>query len=274
MSGFRVVADVRVEEVEGAVLVFHPAAPEVYELVGAEAEVMRLVRSGGTEVPAHLTRAMAALVHLGLVEADGWDRRRVLLAGGALAAAGVATIALPSVAAAASSPGGGTVDPPPPDPLQLLINPSFDDGETGWSSSDGFQEYSGSSGILPAIANGALYFSFRYSTVVSQSASVPPLDSYDQIVASIRVSTWAGEDRGWFEFRIRFFDGTDTQIASRSIPRSSPQSPTTFPLSISRSDFAEFDDIASVTVEVQGADERGWAGNYGPIVDFITVEVS
>lgn len=107
MSGFSVRGDVRVEVLEGALVVLDPGSLMVYELSGAEAEAFRLVEAGAVEVPAELEPAIAALVHLRLVEATGWDRRRVLLAGGVVAAACIVSLALPNVAAAASGNGGG-----------------------------------------------------------------------------------------------------------------------------------------------------------------------
>ena len=107
MSPFTVRPDLHVEEVDGALLVLDPTASKVFELSGAQAEAFRLAADGARHLPAGSTAAMAGLVELGLVTARGWDRRRVLLAGGAAAAAAVVAVALPSPAAAQSAPGNG-----------------------------------------------------------------------------------------------------------------------------------------------------------------------
>ena len=115
MTGFNVRVGLHIEEVDGTVLVLDPSSSTVLELTGDQAEAFRLAESGATEVPARLTTAMAALVELDLVTAPGWDRRRVLLAGGVAAAAAVVAIALPTPVAAQSGGGGGPVTPTAPD---------------------------------------------------------------------------------------------------------------------------------------------------------------
>ncbi len=106
MARFCVRTDLHVEEVGDRVLVLDSRTLEVLELGGAEREAFDLVRRGA-DVPVRLEVGLAALVELGLVEAEGWDRRRVLLVGGAAAAAAVVAVALPTPAAAQSAPGGG-----------------------------------------------------------------------------------------------------------------------------------------------------------------------
>jgi len=102
------------------------------QLAGEQAEAFRLAQAGTDLVPDRLTTAMAGLVELGLVTAPGWNRRRVLLAGGVAAAAAVVAVALSSPAAAQSAPGcggpggggptGATV-PGAPDALSALAGP-------------------------------------------------------------------------------------------------------------------------------------------------------
>ncbi len=118
MHAFTVRDGLHVEEVGDTVLVLDPVSLEVLELRGDQAEAFRLARAGADLVPDRLATPMAGLVTLGLVSAPGWNRRRVLLAGGAVAAAAVVAIALPGPAAAQSTPGGGgpgpTTAPPGP----------------------------------------------------------------------------------------------------------------------------------------------------------------
>jgi len=122
--------DLHVETVDTAHLVLVPGRDEVLRLTGLEAEAFALARSGTDTVPDRLAPAMAGLVEAGIVTTDRWSRRTVLRLGGAAAAAGIATIALPGVAAAGSpttttpSPDSTsapttTIDPAPPGTLYV-----------------------------------------------------------------------------------------------------------------------------------------------------------
>jgi hypothetical protein len=81
-------------------------------LVGARGEVHRLSGQAAAVIDAVIARqpipvghddAVAALVASGVIVApNGWSRRRVMGAGAAAAAAGIATLALPKAVAAAS----------------------------------------------------------------------------------------------------------------------------------------------------------------------------
>lgn len=106
MSAFNVRAGLHVEEVDATLLVLDPTSSQVFELTDEQVEAFRQAQAGTDLIPDRLTTAMAGLVELGLVTAPGWDRRRVLLTGGAVAAAAVVALALPSPAAAQSAPGG------------------------------------------------------------------------------------------------------------------------------------------------------------------------
>lgn len=101
---FALTPGLRVETVDGAHLVLVPGRNEVLRLTGLEAEAFTRARAETADVPDHLVPAMAGLVEAGIVTSDTWTRRTVLRLGGAVAAAGIATIALPGVAAAASPP--------------------------------------------------------------------------------------------------------------------------------------------------------------------------
>lgn len=104
MDALRCRPGLLVEALGSELLVADPESSQVSRLRGAEAEAFRLVQEGGGEVPTELEAAVARLVDLGLVEAPGWDRRRVLLAGGVTLTAGIVTLALPTAAAAQSVP--------------------------------------------------------------------------------------------------------------------------------------------------------------------------
>ncbi|HET8930479.1 MAG TPA: hypothetical protein VFN21_07475 [Acidimicrobiales bacterium] len=102
--GFRISRGVHSEQIDAGFLLLRQGSDEVLQIQGAEAEAFALAQVGTRDVPARLTTPMAGLVELGVVETDEWSRRRVLQLGGAVAAAGVAVIALPTVAAAGSPP--------------------------------------------------------------------------------------------------------------------------------------------------------------------------
>jgi hypothetical protein len=303
---------VRVEELDGSILVLDPGLLKVYELTGPEAEAFRLARSGTQPVPEHLMPAMAALVHLGVVEAVGWDRRRALLAGGAVVAAGISLLVLPSVAAAASAGGGGAAsepDPPTstststttttttttttapttttttipvaPENEGVLTNSSFTSGTTGWSAPNGFQTMNATSGNRPAVDSGQLYLSYSQApSTVSQTVSLPSITSYNQVVANLRIAnvnnysdSQAQVDQ--YYFSVDFRDSGGILLRTLRTPSSgnqaAPAVATIVSLTLTRASFARFDSIATATVTVSGYDGRGWAGNYGPIIDYITL---
>lgn len=121
---FSVKAGLEVETVDGGMLILDPSKPQVFHLVGEQAEAFRAALESVESIPADLEPAMAGLIELGLVEASAWSRRRVLQAGGMAAAAAVAVVALPSVAAAAS------VTTLPPAPGSVQVNIQMMDGLT------------------------------------------------------------------------------------------------------------------------------------------------
>ena len=105
-------SDLRVEEVDGDVIVLDRAGALVHKVSGDSVEVIRLIAGGidQADLPAGLEPALSSLVEAGVVaKPAGWSRRKLLLAGGVgLASAGVATFALASPAAAASVSCTGT----------------------------------------------------------------------------------------------------------------------------------------------------------------------
>ncbi len=101
---------VRIENVDGETIVLDSAGSLVHRVTGEAVEALRLAEQGinDSELPAHLSLAMASLVDAGVVGPAGWSRRKLLAAGVVgVAAATVTSFALASPAAAASCPGGG-----------------------------------------------------------------------------------------------------------------------------------------------------------------------
>lgn len=123
-------ADLHVEALDGDRLVLVPGQDHVLHLQGADAEAFVLAQQGTDVVPERLQAAMAGLVDLGLVRTDAWSRRRVLQLGGAVAAAGVAVVALPTAIAAAS-----TTTPVDPTSGSVSVRMNLMDGHTLSASS-------------------------------------------------------------------------------------------------------------------------------------------
>lgn len=96
----------RLEEVEGEMLVLDPSGEVVHHVAGDGVEALRLLRDGidSAEIPASLHSAVSDLADQGLVsESSRWSRRKFLVAGGAVwTAAAVTTFALADPAAATS----------------------------------------------------------------------------------------------------------------------------------------------------------------------------
>ena len=105
----RLQTGVRVEEIDGETIVLDSAGSLVHRVTGESVEALRLALQGinDSELPAHLSLAMASLVDAGVVGPAGWSRRKLLAAGGVgVAAATVTSFALASPAAAVSCVNG------------------------------------------------------------------------------------------------------------------------------------------------------------------------
>lgn len=187
---------------------------------------------------------MAALVELRLVTTDAWSRRKVHQLGGAAAAASIAIIALPSVAAAASGSGdgGGGTTSTLPNGGQLLVNPSFDDGTTGWSAPAGF-----GSSSLPTVSSGQLRLTYGFGPLgsesntrnnVSQKVTIPSISSATQLVAATQVAGWDGGFGvvGSSAFEVTFYDSADSVLTMLHTPASGqlpvPTTPTPVSLAV------------------------------------------
>lgn len=112
-------SDLRVEAVDGEVVVLDRSGAVAHRLVGDAAAALDLLADGvdSSEVPGELADAVDELVDAGLVDhPTSWSRRRFVAVGGAgLAAASVSSFVLASPAAAASACPGGVE----PSPLQM-----------------------------------------------------------------------------------------------------------------------------------------------------------
>lgn len=74
----------RVESAGDDLVVLDGTEGEVHSLSGATAEALRLVEAGvaRSDIPNHLESALASLIDGGIVEDNGWSRRKMLVAGG------------------------------------------------------------------------------------------------------------------------------------------------------------------------------------------------
>lgn len=135
--GFEQTTGLHVEAVDDGFLVLVPGAEQILHLTGELAEAFDAARTG-VDLDLHRSgAALAALVDLGVVQTEGWTRRRAIQAGAVATTAAVAVIALPGVAAAVSL-GTTTPTSTPEGAGNLVANPSFENGQPygavpGWT---------------------------------------------------------------------------------------------------------------------------------------------
>jgi hypothetical protein len=170
----------------------------------------------------------------------------------------------------------------PLQPVQLLLNPSFDNGTTSWTSNRGFTNYSYFTANQPAVLSSILYFSY-VNTTVSQSVSVSGIISdANRFTAVINIRhRQKGDDPTYtqldqYAFEVLFKNAAGATIATKRTPTSgqqnAPQYFTDVTLTLNRSDIpATFNNIASVQVNISGIDTGYWNGNHGPMVDYVTL---
>jgi len=161
--------DLRVEEVDGDVIVLDRAGALVHKVSGDSVEVLRLIADGieHTDLASRLEPALSSLVEAGVVaKPAGWSRRKLLLAGGVgLASAGVATFALASPAAAASVScagdslpraltGSDTTFTPGPGVTMVRINAWGGGGSAGKRADASMRTAGGGSGAYASLTLG------------------------------------------------------------------------------------------------------------------------
>ena len=170
-------------------------------------------------------------------------------------------------------------------PTQLLLNSSFDNGTTNWTSNRGFAAYSYYSANQPAVLSSILYFSY-INTTVSQSVSVSGIISdVTTFTAVINIKhrekgdapTYTQIDQ--YAFEVLFKNSSGTTIATKRTPvsgqQNAPQYFTDVTLILNRSEIAAtFNTISSIQVNISGIDTGYWNGNHGPMVDYVTLTAS
>lgn len=166
--------------------------------------------------------------------------------------------------------------------IQLLINPNFDLGTTGWTATGGFGTYSFTSSNQAAVSGGTLYFTYVSRTVsqsVNVSSYISEANSFDGIL-NIR-HRQRGDDGGYtqidtYNFTLLFKNSMGTTIATKTTGTSNaPQNFTDISLTLNRSEIpSTFDLISTVEVQITGIDTGFWNGNHGPMVDYVLLNVS
>ena len=160
---------------------------------------------------------------------------------------------------------------------QLLINPHFDLGTTGWTASGGFGSWSYTSSNQIAVLNSVLYFTY-VSRTVSQSVDVSSyISSSDSFtgVLNIKREENGPNNNDTYNFTILFKNSGGTTIATKTTGSSiAPLNYTDITLTLNRSEIpTTFDTITTVEVRITGQDLGNWNGNHGPWVDYVNLNV-
>jgi hypothetical protein len=171
-----------------------------------------------------------------------------------------------------------TPTPEPLEPTQLLVNPDFDSGTTGWSASGGFGTWSFTSSNQIAVLNGVLYFTYTSRTVsqsVNVSSYVSSANSFGGVL-NIKREENGPNNNDTYNFTLLFKNSGGTTIATKTTGSSiAPLNYTDITLTLNRSEIpSTFNTITSVEVQVTGVDAGFWNGNHGPWVDYIKLNVS
>jgi hypothetical protein len=160
---------------------------------------------------------------------------------------------------------------------QLLINPHFDLGTTGWTASGGFGSWSFTSSNQIAVLNSVLYFTY-VSRTVSQSVNVSSYISssdYFEGVINIKREQNGPNNNDTYNFTLLFKNSGGSTIATKTTGSSiAPLDYTDITLTLNRSEIpATFDTITTVEVQITGQDAGFWNGNHGPWVEYVNLNV-
>jgi hypothetical protein len=170
-----------------------------------------------------------------------------------------------------------TLTPEPLEPTQLLINPHFDLGTTGWTASGGFGTWSFTSSNQVAVLNSVLYFTY-VSRTVSQSVDVSSLitsaNSFGGVL-NIKREENGPNNNDTYNFTLLFKNSGGTTLVTKTTGSSiAPLNYTDITLTLNRSEIpSTFDTITSVEVRITGLDAGFWNGNHGPWVDYVNLNV-
>jgi hypothetical protein len=160
---------------------------------------------------------------------------------------------------------------------QLLINPHFDLGTTGWTASGGFGTWSFTSSNQIAVLNSVLYFTYVSRTVsqsVDVSSYISSSDSFSSVL-NIKREENGPNNNDTYNFTLLFKNSGGTTIATKTTGSSiAPLNYTDITLTLNRSEIpVTFDTITTVEVRITGQDLGNWNGNHGPWVDYVNLNV-
>ena len=167
-------------------------------------------------------------------------------------------------------------------PQQLVTNSSFDSGTTGWTASGGFGSYSISSSSQIAITGGIAYFSYVSRTLSQNVSLTSVINNANTLTGVVNIKHREKNDAGTYSqidtynFTLVFKNAGGTTITTKTTGTvNAPQNYTDVTLTLNRSDIpATFGSIASVDIQVTGLDTGYWNGNWGPMVQYITLTAS
>lgn len=165
---------------------------------------------------------------------------------------------------------------------QLVTNSSFDSGTTGWTASGGFGSYSISSASQIAITGGIAYFSYVSRTLSQNVSLTSVINNANTFTSVVNIKHREKSDAAsytsidTYNFTLVFKNSSGTTIATKTTGTvNAPQNYTDVTLTLNRSEIpATFGSIASVDVQVTGLDTGYWNGNWGPMVQYITLTAS
>ena len=165
------------------------------------------------------------------------------------------------------------------EPVQLLTNPDFAAGTSGWTASGGFGTYSYTSSNQIALYNGEMYFTYvsrTLSQIVNVSSVAAEADTFTAVV-NLRhreksdAPTYTQIDTYTFSVVYKNSAG-GTVITKTTGSANAPQNFADITLTLDRTEIpTTFDTIATAEVRVTGIDTGYWNGNHGPIVQYVTL---
>ena len=166
-------------------------------------------------------------------------------------------------------------------PTQLITNSSFDSGTAGWTSSAGFGTYSITSSSQPAITGGILYFTY-VNTTVSQTVNLSGYTSANTYTGKVNIKHREKNDAATYtqidtyNFTILFKNSSGTTVITKTTGTvNAPQNYTDVTLTLNRSEIpTTFSTITSAVVQISGIDTGYWNGNWGPMVQYVTLTAS
>jgi len=170
-----------------------------------------------------------------------------------------------------------TPTPTPLDSTQLLINPHFDLGTTGWSATGGFGTWSFTSSNQVAVLNSVLYFTYVSRTVsqsVNVSSYISSSDSFEGVL-NIKREENGPNNNDTYTFTLLFKNSSGATVATKTTGSNvAPLNYTDITLTLNRSEIpSTYDTITTVDVQITGVDAGFWNGNHGPWVEYVNLNV-